>query len=171
VTNNQQKTKILVIDTEGIGAYNEEENHDIKIFLIAMLLSSYFIYNSVGNIDEMAIQNLSLIINLGKHLQKSNEKEFDDLISVFPNFLWVVRDFALKLLDPMGNPITSKEYLENALRSQKGMSETAENKNRIRRLITSFFKERDCAMLVRPLQNEKEIQVCLRKIEKNQRKN
>lgn len=132
VINNQQTTKILVIDTEGIGAVNEEENHDMKIFLIAMLLSSFFIYNSVGNIDEMAIQNLSLIINLGRHLQKSNEKEFDDLVSVFPNFLWVVRDFALKLIDSFGNTITSKEYLENALRPQKGMSETVESKNRIR---------------------------------------
>jgi len=28
-----------------------------------------------------------------------------------------------------------------------------------RRLVTSFFKERDCAMLVRPLQNENDIQV------------
>ncbi len=132
VVNNQQITKILVIDTEGIGAYNEEENHDMKIFLLALLLSSFFIYNSVGNIDEIAIQNLSLIINLGKHLQKSNDKEYDDLVSVFPNFLWVVRDFALKLVDIYGNPMTSKEYLENALKSQKGMSETVENKNRIR---------------------------------------
>ena len=133
VQNNEQTTKILVIDTEGIGAFNEEENHDMKIFLLAMLLSSFFVYNSVGNIDEIAIQSLSLIINLGRHLQKSNnEKEFDDLVSVFPNFLWVVRDFALKLVDVTGNPITSKEYLENALKMQKGMSETVENKNRIR---------------------------------------
>lgn len=124
-----------MIDTEGIGAYNEEDNHDIKIFLVAMLISSFFVYNSVGNIDEMAIQNLSLIINLGKHLQKTNETEFDDLISSFPNFLWVVRDFALKLVDPTGNPISSKEYLENALRIQKGSSEMIESKNRIRFLF------------------------------------
>lgn len=135
VVNNQQKTKILVIDTEGIGACHEEENHDMKIFLLAMLLSSFFVYNSVGNIDEMAIQNLSLIINLGKHLQKTNDKEFDDLISVFPNFLWIVRDFALKLIDTFGNTITSREYLENALKAQKGTSETAESKNRIRFIL------------------------------------
>lgn len=133
-----KKTNILVIDTEGIGAFNEEENHDIKIFLVAMLISSFFVYNSVGNIDEMAIQNLSLIINLGKHLQKTNEAEFDDLISSFPNFLWVVRDFALKLVDPIGNPISSKEYLENALRIQKGSSEMIESKNRIR-LFLNFL--------------------------------
>ena len=41
---------------------------------MAMLLSSYFIYNSVGSIDEKAVQNLSLIINLSKMLQSSNER-------------------------------------------------------------------------------------------------
>lgn len=41
---------------------------------MALLLSSYFIYNSVGNIDEKAIQNLSLIINLSKLLQKGSDK-------------------------------------------------------------------------------------------------
>ena len=32
------------------------------IFLLTLLLSSYFIYNSVGTIDENAIQTLSLIV-------------------------------------------------------------------------------------------------------------
>ena len=41
---------------------------------MAMLLSSYFIYNSVGSIDEKAVQNLSLIINLSKMLQASSER-------------------------------------------------------------------------------------------------
>jgi len=34
-----------------------------------MLLSSFFIYNSMGTIDENALNNLSLIINLSKELQ------------------------------------------------------------------------------------------------------
>jgi hypothetical protein len=36
---------ILVIDTEGIGALDEDSNHDTKIFSLAVLLSSLFIYN------------------------------------------------------------------------------------------------------------------------------
>ena len=65
---------------------------------MAMLLSSYFIYNSVGSIDEKAVQNLSLIINLSKLLQKGgNDKEMQDLINCFPSFMWLVRDFALRL--------------------------------------------------------------------------
>jgi hypothetical protein len=98
-------------------------------------------------------------VNLSKHLQKSNEKEFEDLMESFPSFLWVLRDFSLKLVDPHGNPITSKEYLENALKQHKGLSEGVENKNRIRRLLTNFFKDRDCFMLVRPTEDEKDIQV------------
>jgi len=55
---------IIIIDTEGLGAFDEEHNHDTKIFLMAMLLSSMLIYNSVGPIDENALNNLSLIVNL-----------------------------------------------------------------------------------------------------------
>jgi hypothetical protein len=50
------------MDTEGIGATDQEENYDTKIFMLAMLLSSYFVYNSLGAIDEKAISNLSLIV-------------------------------------------------------------------------------------------------------------
>jgi hypothetical protein len=60
--------KILVIDSEGIGAFDEDVNHDTKIFLLALLLSSNFIFNSMNTIDENAINSLSLIINLSKEL-------------------------------------------------------------------------------------------------------
>lgn len=60
--------KVFIIDSEGIGAFNEDQNHDTRIFLLALLLSSYFIYNSMGTIDENALQNLSLIVNLSKEL-------------------------------------------------------------------------------------------------------
>ncbi len=56
--------KVFIIDSEGIGACSEDQNHDTRIFLLALLLSSYFIYNSMGTIDENALQNLSLIVNL-----------------------------------------------------------------------------------------------------------
>ena len=36
----------------------------------------------------------------------------DELAKFFPSFLWVVRDFTLRLLDLDGNKINPKEYLE-----------------------------------------------------------
>jgi hypothetical protein len=35
---------------------------------------------------------------------------------MFPSFLWVLRDFALKLVDAEGNKISPKQYLEGALK-------------------------------------------------------
>lgn len=72
--------------------------------------------------------------------------------------MWVVRDFTLQLLDSEGEIITPKEYLEKALSNQKGFSEAVEQKNRIRKLLKSFFKERDCCTMIRPLTNENQLQ-------------
>ena len=61
--------QVLIMDTEGLGALDEDSNHDVRIFSLAILLSSYFIYNSFGSIDENALQNLNLVVNLTKHIQ------------------------------------------------------------------------------------------------------
>lgn len=50
-TKDGEKVNILIVDSEGIGALDEDQNHDIKIFTLAILTSSIFIYNSVGSID------------------------------------------------------------------------------------------------------------------------
>jgi hypothetical protein len=60
----------------------------------------------------------------------------DEMAEYFPSFLWILRDFALRLEDSEGYSITQKQYLENSLTEQKGMSDAIEAKNRIRRLIT-----------------------------------
>lgn len=39
-TNNNEEVNLLVIDTEGLGSLDEDQNHDIKIFTLAVLLSS-----------------------------------------------------------------------------------------------------------------------------------
>jgi hypothetical protein len=68
--------------------------------------------------------------------------------------MWVVRDFTLQLVDQEGEAMTSKDYLEKALANQKGFSDSVEQKNRIRRLMKSFFSERDCVTMIRPLTDE-----------------
>jgi len=44
--------------------------------------------------------------------------------------------------------------LGKALAPQKGFTDEIEEKNRVRRLLTTFFKERECFTLVRPLLDE-----------------
>ena len=105
---------VFIVDTEGLGAIDEDTNHDTKIFLLAILLSSLLIYNSVGTIDENALNQLSLVVNLSKTIQVRNcgDTDPDEIAEYFPSFLWVLRDFTLKLEDELGNVITSKQYLE-----------------------------------------------------------
>ena len=80
------------------------------------------------------------------------------MAAYFPTFLWVLRDFALQLIDQEGNDINQKTYLENSLREVKGSSDAVEEKNRIRRLIRHFFQDRDCFTLVRPVEDERMLQ-------------
>ncbi len=126
---------VFIVDTEGLGAMDEDSNHDTKIFLLAILLSSLLVFNSVGTIDEGALNNLSLVVNLSKTIQVRNsggDVDPDELADYFPGFFWVLRDFALKLEDETGNDITSKQYLEMGLKEQRGSSDAVEKKNRVR---------------------------------------
>ena len=163
IKNNSEEFPCFMIDTEGLGAYDEEVNHDSKIFLIAILISSLFIFNSFGTIDENAISSLSFVLNLSKTIKLKNsfkEDNKDELAQYFPYFLWLLRDFSLRLVDKNGKNITEKQYLESALENIKGgeNNEIIQEKNRVRTLIRTYFPERDCFALVRPVEEEKNLQ-------------
>lgn len=157
-----ENVNIIVIDSEGIGALDENADHDNRIFSLVILLSSCFIYNSLGSIDETAIDNLHLIVNITKNIQVSagdnEETSVEDYAQYFPNFLWVVRDFSLQLVDEEGDQISSKEYLDKALKEQEGFSDAVMDKNRVRKLIRAFFSDRDCYTMSRPLIEEEKLQ-------------
>ena len=57
----------------------------------------------------------------------------------------------MQLIDDNGENITAKEYLEKVLEGTKKLQDP---KNRIRKLIKAYFKDRDCSTMVRPLTNE-----------------
>ena len=42
---------VVFIDTEGLGDVEKEQNNDVRIFMLAILLSSHIIYNCIGVID------------------------------------------------------------------------------------------------------------------------
>ncbi|RHY57186.1 hypothetical protein DYB30_007418 [Aphanomyces astaci] len=153
-------TSVIFLDTEGIGSVDREQTHDTRLFALALLLGSYFVYNSRGVIDGNAIEDLSLVVNLSKHIQTSSAsghgQSSSALHEYFPSFLWVVRDFTLQLQD-QGKEITSKQYLENALKPQGGFSADVAGRDQIRMLLSDFFRERDCVTLVRPVEDEAQL--------------
>lgn len=56
------------MDTEGIAATDNDESYDAKIFSLGLLLSSLFVFNTMGVIDEGAIDRLFLVSELTKHV-------------------------------------------------------------------------------------------------------
>jgi hypothetical protein len=158
-----QRKQVLIVDTEGLGAISATDTHDSRVFALALLLSSFFIYNSVGTIDESAINALSLVANMSKHIRAQAQQHEDEQASAeelgqyFPDFLWLVRDFGLSLEDEQGRPMSSRQYLEQALAEQRipgADQESMASKNRLRRLLRAYFPRRDCATLVRPCTDE-----------------
>ena len=155
--------RVLFVDSEGLGAVGGTQQHDLQVFSLALLISSLFAYNSVGAIDESSISQLSFVTQLSKHIQvKSAGAEGaggdpGELDKFFPDFVWILRDFTLNLVDEYGNPITEHEYLENALMEEPGFSEEVFEKNRVRELVTAFFKRRDCCALMRPAEEEEDL--------------
>lgn len=145
------KFTVVVLDTEGIGALDANSTHDSRIFALSLLLSSYFIYNSVGSIDENAVGALSLVSNISKHVRvnSGDEPSTEELGKLFPSFLWVVRDFTLRLVDVDGNSIDTSGYLEAAL---EGDDDT-------RRTLRSSFPNRRCVTMVRPCVDEGDLQL------------
>jgi hypothetical protein len=152
-------THYLFMDTEGLGSTVRSETYDSRVFALTLLLSSFFVYNGIGVIDGTAIAKLSLIVNLTKHIHvrampSGNEDTGTEFAQFFPQLMWVVRDFAVKL-ERDGRKLSAREYLESALQPEDGLSEAVEARNSVRMLLRTFFPERDCVTMVRPVADEK----------------
>ena len=102
----------------------------------------------MGPISEQAIDDLSLVVNLAKHIKVSSAVD-EDIARFCPTFYWVLRDFYHDLEGK-----TSREYLDDCLQPLPGYSKTDLKKNEIRDTIKKYFKERDCFTMVRPVTEE-----------------
>lgn len=151
-------SKIIFIDSEGINSVDlSTKTYDSKIFALIVLISSLFIYNTNGNIDEKSINDLALAAHLSNIVATNTIEEKDLIINeLAPKFIWVLRDFILDKFDPeTGEEISSKEYLELCLRN-KNSKNSMEN-NLIRENIIKYFKDRECITLPRPVDEESDL--------------
>ncbi|CAH9137874.1 unnamed protein product [Cuscuta epithymum] len=151
---------LLLIDTEGIDAYDQTGTYSTQIFSLAVLLSSMFIYNQMGGIDEAALDRLSLVTEMTKHIRvraSGGRNTASELGQFSPIFVWLLRDFYLDLTED-NRKITPRDYLELALRPVQGGGRDVTSKNEIRESIRALFPDRECFTLVRPLSNETELQ-------------
>ncbi|XP_036435573.1 guanylate-binding protein 1-like [Colossoma macropomum] len=147
---------LVLLDTEGLGDVDKgDEKHDVWIFCLAVLLSSTVVYNSLGVIDNMALEKLQYVTKLTEHINVTSDavggeeaySKSTEFMHVFPSFVWTVRDFTLDL---DGKPITADQYLESALTLKQGNTDNVVKYNKTRSSLRDFFAVRKCFVFERP---------------------
>ncbi|KAL1519577.1 hypothetical protein AB1Y20_023091 [Prymnesium parvum] len=143
---------LLLLDTEGLSSISQTEGHDAKIFCLAILLSSIFVYNSEKAINSGALDQLSLVVQLIKKIRVHAEGADEEgaLSQFFPQFIWLLRDFQLELVDEAGRPISEQQYLEECLKPKEGASAAVKEQNDTRTALTELFRKRSCVTLAHP---------------------
>eukprot|EP00079_Xenopus_tropicalis_P012324 XP_002939179.2 PREDICTED: guanylate-binding protein 1-like [Xenopus tropicalis] len=153
----KQGHTLVLLDTEGLGDVEKgDSKNDAWIFSLAILLSSTLVYNSMGTIDQQAMDNLHYVTELTERIkvksdeaQAKEEDESGEFKRFFPSFIWCVRDFTLKL-EKNGAPITEDQYLLDALELKKGVGKKVQDYNLPRQCIRHYFHSHKCFVFDRP---------------------
>ncbi|XP_069473708.1 guanylate-binding protein 1-like [Ambystoma mexicanum] len=149
----KSKHTLVLLDTEGLGDVERgDSNHDNWILTLAVFLSSVFVYNSMGTIDQQAIEQLYSVLELSNHIKEKSSKgnnASNEGNGFCPTFIWAVRDFTLDL-ELGGQQISTDEYLENALQLIEGSSGNVSKVNLPRECIRRAFPSRKCFVFDRP---------------------
>ncbi|XP_065435444.1 guanylate-binding protein 1-like isoform X3 [Chrysemys picta bellii] len=146
---------LVLLDTEGLGDVEKgDAKNDVWIFTLAVLLSGTLVYNSLGTIDQRALEQLHYVTELTEHIKvkvageggRQKGEDSAEFVHFFPAFVWAVRDFTLQLeLD--GREITEDEYLENALKRRQGQPEKLDLP---KKYLRQYFPSRKCFVFDRP---------------------
>ncbi|XP_030641294.1 guanylate-binding protein 1-like [Chanos chanos] len=150
---------LVLLDTEGLD--KGDEKHDTWLFCLAVLLSSTLVYNSIGAIDDDALEKLhcmEYVTELLWHIKvksgSGDEDQFKEFKSFFPSFVWTLQDFPFTL-ELEERPITANQYLEDALQLKTGSSSQILQYNQTRCCLREFFSVRKCFVFECPASIER----------------
>ena len=144
---------LILLDTEGLDDPEKgDATHDMNLFVIALMLSSLFVYNTKGTIDAKSIDGLRYAAEMGDFIRAdtADEDPGQNLAKHLPGFIWAVRDFHLET-EIDGKKVTPKGYLEHCLKTKPGVGRKIAEYNMIRDAIRNFFAERSCCVFPPPV--------------------
>ncbi|OWK04630.1 hypothetical protein Celaphus_00002350 [Cervus elaphus hippelaphus] len=110
-----------------------DSKNDLRIFALAVLLSSSFVYNRMtpstnkpwNSCNPSYVTELTELIRTKSSPSSDEVEDSAKFVSFFPDLIWTVQDFMLELeLD--GNPISEYEYPENVLKLIPGLGTLVE---------------------------------------------
>uniref|UniRef100_A0A669PTJ6 GB1/RHD3-type G domain-containing protein n=1 Tax=Phasianus colchicus TaxID=9054 RepID=A0A669PTJ6_PHACC len=142
---------LVLLDTEGLrNPCKEDDRNDAWIFTLALLLSSTLVYNSMRTDSRTMLGSLCLLTDLRNYVrvraQEDGTDPADEFARVFPDFVWVVRDFRLQEGE---RPISADEYLDQILRPQIWF--ILQGNSKVRHCLRNFFPHHKMFMMERPV--------------------
>jgi hypothetical protein len=152
--NKNGEMNLLILDTEGLSSPDATTKLDNQIFVLSILLSSLFLYNTNKAIDRDAIKKLAIMSQLSEHIKNGkglNKNDEKDMLKLnLPAFYWIVRDFFLSL-----DSKTPNEYLNESLELKaRGQNDVeTQEANVISESIKSSFSTLECFCLPIPIEN------------------
>ncbi|XP_035664889.1 guanylate-binding protein 5-like [Branchiostoma floridae] len=150
----QTNRYLMVVDTEGLGDYSEEEQNekDMKYLVLATLLSNHLVFNLQGNPDHSFVSQLRLMGDLAEHVrvQKDGNDVGNNLGNHFPE-LWVaVQDAHLKPPQRNGRRLSPDEFLEDMLERKDGHTKSIRSHNEMTEAVKAFFPKRHLRLIPAP---------------------
>ncbi|XP_043935335.1 guanylate-binding protein 3-like [Protopterus annectens] len=112
---------LVLLDIEGFDTEKGDKRKEIKLFILAVLLSNVFIYNTQGGVTQEELQKLIYVKELPHLVKAASDEETNTclLASLLPHFIWCSRDTILDL--NMGEEIlTPEDYLNDVLNARQG---------------------------------------------------
>lgn len=146
-SNKNGSFNLLFFDTEGLDSADVSQEHDNRMFVLNLLLSSLFLYNTKDVVNRKAIEQLAVMSNLAKFIN-SNTGVNNQMQTNMPDFIWVIRDFFLENAQS-----TPTNYLEQQLKLETNLKDDEHIKkvNFIRESIRRSFKSLECCLLPTPI--------------------
>ncbi|XP_070548508.1 guanylate-binding protein 5-like [Ptychodera flava] len=101
---NGTEVTVIIMDTEGLDAYNAHKHDDMLMFALIALMSSVLVYNNKGSVSAEDINKLSWLNKLNdvfcwtEDYQKTSTPIENNFIRFFPNFIWLLRDATMSFV-------------------------------------------------------------------------
>ncbi|XP_070548033.1 guanylate-binding protein 2-like [Ptychodera flava] len=160
---NGTEVTVIILDTEGLDAYNAHKDDDMLIFALMALVSSLLVYNSSRTVCAEDIKKLSWVNRLinvfsrsGSSPKKITQLE-NEFIKFFPNFMWLLRDVSMSFeisRDGEDKKVDFRDYLlEEILKLEKEDGKTGakvKELNATRRALLKSFPVFDAMTLPIP---------------------
>ncbi len=138
---------LVLIDVEGLldGEKNNRD-HDLKLFALALLNCSIFIFNKIGVMHANSLDSLHLASQIASEFMTSSDEK-ENISSHFPHLVWTLRDVKKIEIKGYSNP-TANNYMEDLL---------SQDREECRQIKRCFLK-RECFAFKFPVEKQDDLE-------------